>query len=99
MPLVTPAALEQALRGLPDWVGRDRAIVKIFRHRTFPEAILFVTAVAQLAEVANHHPDVDIRYTDVTVLLTTHDAGGVTDRDLRLARQIETLRPEETPPK
>src|SRR5262245_15166347 len=85
------AAVQSALSGLPGWALGANSIAKTYAHRTFPEAILFVNAVAHLAEAANHHPDVDIRYTKVTLTLTTHDQGGITARDLTLARQIELL--------
>jgi 4a-hydroxytetrahydrobiopterin dehydratase len=65
---------------------------KKFAHPSFPEAVVFVNAVAQLAEVANHHPDVDIRYSDITLSLVTHDAGGITEKDVALARQVEEAR-------
>jgi 4a-hydroxytetrahydrobiopterin dehydratase len=60
--------------------------------RTFPEAISLVNRVAEEAERANHHPDIDIRYTKVVFTLSTHDAGGVTRKDLDLAAAIDRLR-------
>ena len=92
MATLNRAEIEAALRDLPGWSVRDGMLVKTYPHALFPEAIVFVNAVAHLAELANHHPDVDIRYTDVTVSLVTHDQGGLTSRDVSLARQIEGLR-------
>lgn len=66
-------------------------IVKHYELATFAAAIAFVVRVGFLAEAANHHPDLDVRWRTVRVALTTHDAGGLTQRDLDLAAQIETL--------
>jgi len=84
--------IEAALRGLPGWSIRNGMLVKTYKHETFPEAIVFVNAVAHLAELANHHPDIDVRYTDITLSLVTHDQGGLTERDVDLARQVEGIR-------
>jgi 4a-hydroxytetrahydrobiopterin dehydratase len=92
MATLSPAEIEAALRGLPGWAVRDGMLVKTYPHELFPQAIVFVNAVAQLAELANHHPDIDIRYTNVTLSLVTHDQGGLTERDVSLAGQIEGLR-------
>ena len=92
MPRLSDADLAKELATLPGWNVTDGMIRKKFAHPTFPEAIVFVNAVAQLAEVANHHPDVDIRYSDITLSLVTHDQGGITEKDIALARQVETAR-------
>ncbi len=92
MAKLKPAEIEAALRDLPGWAVRDGMLVRTYAHDHFPEAIVFVNAVAHLAELANHHPDIDIRYTNVTVSLVTHDQGGLTAKDVSLARQIEALR-------
>lgn len=78
-------------RELKGWRREDRGIRKRFRRATFPEAIAFVVRVGELAEAANHHPDIDIRWRNVIVYLTSHEAGGVTALDLDLARQIDAL--------
>ena len=57
----------------------------------FPEAMKFVNAVAEIAEQAQHHPDIDIRWNKVTLALTTHDAGGLTEKDFALARACDEL--------
>lgn len=92
MPTLNQAEIEAALRELPGWAVRDGMLVKTYAHEHFPQAIVFVNAVAHLAELANHHPDIDIRYTNVTLSLVTHDQGGLTQRDVSLAGQIEALR-------
>jgi 4a-hydroxytetrahydrobiopterin dehydratase len=80
------AARVSALTG---WERAGDAIVKTFELPTFPDAIAFVTRIADRAEAANHHPDIDIRYRKVRVALSTHDAGGLTDLDFDVASQIE----------
>ena len=85
------SAIDQALESLPGWRREERGIRKRFRRPTFPEAIVFVSQVAELAESHQHHPDIDIRWRNVILFLTTHEAGGVTDLDLTLAREIEAL--------
>lgn len=92
MPKLPQAELDRALRDLPGWTVKDGALTKTFKHDSFPEAIVFVNAVAHLAELANHHPDIDIRYSNITLTLVTHDQGGITDKDVELARRIEEIR-------
>ena len=84
--------IHRALGNLAGWTRRGETLVKTFTMRTFPEAIAFVTRVAEEAERANHHPDIDIRYTKVVFTLSTHDAGGVTQKDLELAAAIDRVR-------
>ena len=78
------------IAALPGWSRADKAIRKQFTFRDFPEAVLFVSALVPAAEAADHHPDIDIRYVKVTMSLSTHDAGGITQHDLDLAQKIET---------
>ena len=92
MAKLTQAELDQALRNLPGWSVKDGMIVRKYEHDSFPEAIVFVSAVAQLAEQMNHHPDVDIRYSNITLALVTHDQGGITPKDVELATRIEGIR-------
>jgi 4a-hydroxytetrahydrobiopterin dehydratase len=65
------------------------AVVRTYELPSFPAAILFVSFVAELAELAQHHPDVDIRYNRVKLALATHDAGGITEKDFDLIDQID----------
>jgi 4a-hydroxytetrahydrobiopterin dehydratase len=81
--------IQRALGGLPGWSRRGDVLTKTFTFPRFLDGIDFVVRVANLAEGANHHPDVDIRYTKVTCTLSTHDAGGITQKDLDLAGAIE----------
>ena len=87
-----PAAqIKTALASVPDWSKRDKTITRTFAFKDFPAAIKFVNAIAKLAEKAWHHPDIDIRWNKVTLTLTTHDAGGLTDRDFVLAQKFDRL--------
>jgi 4a-hydroxytetrahydrobiopterin dehydratase len=84
-------AIQRELGSLSGWARRGSAIVKTYQFKTFPEAIGFVGRVAEVAEAANHHPDIDIRYTKIICSLSTHDSGGVTQKDLDLARAMESV--------
>jgi 4a-hydroxytetrahydrobiopterin dehydratase len=79
------------LERLPGWSREGDAIVKTYELPAFLAAIDFVQRIATLAERADHHPDLDIRYRRVRVALSTHDAGGLTEKDLALAREIEAV--------
>ena len=81
--------IQRALGSLPGWSRRRNVLSKTFTWPTFAQGIEFVNRVARLADVANHHPDIDIRYTKVTCALSTHDVGGITELDLELAGAIE----------
>ena len=81
--------IQRALGSLPGWSRRRNVLSKTFTWQTFAQGIEFVNRVAKLADAANHHPDIDIRYTKVTCTLSTHDAGGITELDLTLAGEIE----------
>jgi 4a-hydroxytetrahydrobiopterin dehydratase len=81
--------IQRALGRLPGWARRGDTLTKTYTFPTFADGIAFVGRVAKAADARNHHPDIDIRYTKITCLLTTHDAGGVTDADLKLAEEIE----------
>jgi len=74
---------------IPEWERQGDEIVRSYRAPSFIEGIAFVQRVAELAEAANHHPDIDIRYRRVTFALVTHDAGGITQADLDLAAAID----------
>jgi 4a-hydroxytetrahydrobiopterin dehydratase len=81
--------IKEKLKALPGWEYKDNAISKTFKFKEFLHGIEFVQKVAEIAEGADHHPDITINYTRVTFSCSTHDAGGVTDKDLKLADNIE----------
>ena len=85
----TDKEVEQALKDLPAWKREGKGLAKTYEFGGFKAAMAFASTVGELAERADHHPDIHIQYHKVTLLLWSHDAGGVTDRDVRLARQIE----------
>jgi 4a-hydroxytetrahydrobiopterin dehydratase len=71
------------------WKRKGDALVKNFRFPSFRDSVVFVNRMATLADDNNHHPDIDIRYDQVRVSLSTHDAGGITEKDLQMAEQID----------
>ena len=73
------------------WRREGATIVKESAHGDFAGALAYVNRVAELAEAANHHPDVDVRWATVTLRLSTHSAGGLTEKDLALAEKIDAL--------
>ena len=81
--------IQRALGSLPGWSRKGDVLVKTFAWTTFAAGIDFVNRVAKAADAMNHHPDIDIRYTKITCSLSTHDAGGITQKDLELAGEIE----------
>ena len=89
--VLSPAELADALAGLPGWSGDVTGIERAVKAPSFLDGIRLVDAVADAAEAADHHPDIDIRWRTVTFRLATHSAGGVTEKDLALARRIDEL--------
>jgi 4a-hydroxytetrahydrobiopterin dehydratase len=85
------AKIYAELSALPQWQRAGEIISRTFEFKDFPAAMDFVNAVATLAEQAQHHPDIDVRWNKVTLALTTHDAGGLTEKDFALARQCDEL--------
>ena len=81
--------IQRALGGLAGWSRRGDVLVKTYVFDRFADGIAFVGRVARVADEMDHHPDIDIRYTKVTMSLSTHDAGGITQSDLSLAQKIE----------
>jgi len=83
--------IQRALGTLSGWSRRGDVLTKTFTFDRFADGITFVDRVAKAADAMDHHPDIDIRYTKVTMALSTHDAGGITQADLSLAETIEGL--------
>jgi 4a-hydroxytetrahydrobiopterin dehydratase len=84
-------AIREALKSLHGWELTDEGLRKKFEFGGFPEAVRFVDRLVEPAEAAQHHPNIAIVYRWVTLVLTTHDEGGVTQKDVDLARTIERL--------
>lgn len=91
MPALSSAEIEKALIRLPDWQLNDALLNRTFNFTDFREAMSFLNSVAAVAERAGHHPDIDIRYNKVKLALTSHDAGGITEKDFALATEIGTI--------
>jgi 4a-hydroxytetrahydrobiopterin dehydratase len=89
--LLSASEIDTALAGLTGWAGGTDGIRRTVEAPSFPAAIRLVAEVAQAAEDADHHPDIDIRWRKVTFALSTHSAGGVTSKDIALARRIDEL--------
>jgi 4a-hydroxytetrahydrobiopterin dehydratase len=89
--LIDPAALAQEIQTLPGWAtARDGAALhKTLTFKSFGAAFAFMTRVALLAEKMDHHPEWSNVYNRVEITLTTHDSGGITDKDIKMARAIE----------
>ena len=92
---LTDQEIEKALAELPGWTRSTSAkvntIQRVFEFQDFVRTMQFVNKVAEAAEGANHHPDIDIRYNKVTMALTSHDSGGVTNRDVKMAKKISEI--------
>lgn len=100
--LVTPPAhtmplsqteIDQKIQAIPQWQQSGQTIKRTFKFKNFVEAIAFVNQLVEPAEAAGHHPDLTISYNQVIVSLTSHDAGGLTDKDFALAKIISNLNP------
>ena len=91
MEKLTSDQIKSALPSVPEWKQKGDTISRTFQFKDFPAAIKFVNTLAGLAEKENHHPDIDIRWNKVTLALTTHDAGGLTEKDIALAKQCDEL--------
>ena len=95
-PTLSDSEIDQALTELPGWTrsasGNVKTIQRLFEFPDFVQAVQFVNKAADVAEAANHHPDIDIRYNKVIMALTSHDSGGVTHRDIKMAKRINEIR-------
>jgi 4a-hydroxytetrahydrobiopterin dehydratase len=91
MSLLSPEMVQEGLRSLPRWKVEGKEIVRHYEFPDFAAAMVFVNQVAEKAETAGHHPDIDIRYNKVRLALVSHDKGGLTKRDLTMAEKIDSL--------
>jgi 4a-hydroxytetrahydrobiopterin dehydratase len=87
MPALTAKQVSLQLKTVPCWSKRAHTIHRTFKFEGFLKAIAFVNRIARKAQKLNHHPDIDIRFDKVTLNLTTHDEGEITEKDFSLARQ------------
>ena len=90
MPL-SQTEIDQKIAAVPQWQQSEQKLVRTFKFKNFVEAIAFVDKLVEPAETAAHHPDLEISYNKVTVSLTSHDAGGLTDKDFELAQTISDI--------
>lgn len=91
MALLSEAEIEEKLAGLSGWERRGEAIAKEFDRGDFVGSVKFVDALVEPAEAMNHHPDLEISWATVTVTLSTHSEGGLTENDFALAAKIDAL--------
>ena len=90
-PLLSDIEIQRELGSLPGWARRGGTLVKTYTFPAFPAGIDWIRRAADAAESMSHHPDFDIRYTRITLTLSTHDSGGITTKDLALARALDAL--------
>lgn len=98
MPKLSPDEVEESLKAVPEWALVGEAIQRTFQLKDFMQAMKFVGQIAEAAEAANHHPDILIRYSRVTLTLQTHDAGGISEKDFDLAGKADALAASYAPP-
>ncbi len=86
---LAPAELQRFLAAHPSWQLEGQVLARTYEFKAFLEGVAFVQRVAELAEAQDHHPDIDIRWRKVTLRLTTHDVGGLSFRDPKLAAECD----------
>lgn len=91
MAVLTDDQVDAAARELDGWERSDGALRRAVKFGAFLDGIEAVREVAERAEAADHHPDIDIRWRTVTFALVTHSEGGITDKDVAMARDIDTI--------
>jgi 4a-hydroxytetrahydrobiopterin dehydratase len=89
--MLTETEISQQLINIPEWTIEDRQLRRTFAFKNFVESIAFVDSLVEPAEQLAHHPDIIISYNRVTVILTTYDAGGLTQQDFDLAKIISDI--------
>ena len=90
-PTYTEAQIAERLGAMPGWYYEGGMIRRVFKTDGWPITLMLVNAIGYLAEAAYHHPDLAVTWGRITVKLSTHSAGGITDKDFELARRIEDL--------
>ena len=89
---LTPEIIQERIKKIPEWELNEDSISRSFEFDEYQFAIDFVNTIAEIAEEAQHHPDISINYTNVTLVLTTHSKGGLTESDFEVALRIDSLR-------
>ncbi len=93
VPTLSDDVVRERLRSLPGWSREGDAIAREYEAPSFRAVIDFVGRIADAAEAANHHPDLDVRYRRLRVVLSTHSEGGITEKDFALAAEIDAAAP------
>ena len=88
---LTPEIIQERIKKIPEWELNEDSISRSFEFDEYQFAIDFVNTIAEIAEEAQHHPDISINYTNVTLVLTTHSKGGLTESDFEVALRINSL--------
>jgi 4a-hydroxytetrahydrobiopterin dehydratase len=91
MPALHSKEIKLHLQAVPDWSKRSQTIYRTFKFEGFLKGIDFVNRIAAKAQKMNHHPDIDVRFDEVTLTLSTHDEGGITEKDFTLAKQCDEV--------
>jgi 4a-hydroxytetrahydrobiopterin dehydratase len=91
MPALHSKQIKLNLQAVPNWSKRAQTILRTFKFKGFLQGIDFVNRVARKAQKMNHHPNIDIRFNQVTLTLTTHDEGGITEKDFSIAKQCDEV--------
>jgi 4a-hydroxytetrahydrobiopterin dehydratase len=91
MPALHSKQIKLHLHDVPNWSKRAQTILRTFKFEGFLKGIDFVSRIAGKAQKMNHHPDIDIRFDQVTLTLTSHDEGGITEKDFLLAKQCDEV--------
>ena len=88
---LTDSEIEENLAGLRDWTVASDKLARKYTFKNFAEALEFINKIGALAEAADHHPDILFGWGYAEIFITTHDAGGITERDFALAREINEI--------
>ncbi len=91
MPALSAEQINLHLKAIPDWLKHAKTIGRTYKFETFLLGIAFVRRVAKRSDKLKHHPDIDIRFDKVALTLTTHDEGGITEKDFAMARQCDEV--------
>ena len=91
MPALNTKQVSLHLKAVPNWSKRAKKILRTYKFEGFLKSVAFIDRIAKKAQKSNHHPDIDIRFNQVTLTLTTHDEGRITEKDFSLARQCDEV--------